>query len=422
MPGFFNFREIRNLILLFLTVILLSSAYGYFRGIDQNCKNYVNDCKILVIDDNADTTTINNFIDRKYIGYSNLAELLGFDTEVKFIIKKKNNLTPEELKFSNNIIVKDGIYHTEWSKNNTFYRVELNGNSDAPSVFVKKAKAKFYFGTYVYNEKYQKSVLDFLLHHFLSDLKSLLVLIDGVLLFQFLVFFSITSVAYYVIWVKFKSFFARFKIQKSMPRPEAIWIEISQTIIALFCTSLLSFRVGFMENYKFSYIYDDIFEKGILYYIFTLVFIFILADAFYYWAHRLMHHKSIYKYTHKIHHNSVRVTPFTTISVNVSELIITSTFILIVMSFLPMHRSILLIFAAVSLLKNIMIHLGHEILPKKLNNTWLSWLVTATHHEIHHMKFQQNFGIYFRFWDVWMGTEDKDYLKKYEQVTSGKPI
>lgn len=422
MLGFFNFREIRNLILLFLSVILLSSVYGYLRNIDQNCTDYFSDCKILAIDDNAHIPIVSKFTDRKFIGYSNLAKLLGFDTEVKFIIKKKNNLTHEELKVAKNLIFKNGIYYTEWSTNNTFYRIELMGISDAPSVYVKKAKAKFYFDAYVYNEKYQKSVSDFLFHHFFSDLKSLLVLIDGVILFQFIVFFSITSVAYYVLWVKFKSFFAKFKIQKNLPRPEAIWIEISQSVIALLCTSLLSFRVGFMENYKFSNIYEDIFERGIFYYIFSLILIFILADAFYYWAHRLMHHKSIYKYTHKIHHNSVRVTPFTTISVNVSELIITSTFILIVMSFLPMHRSILLIFAAVSLLKNIMIHLGHEILPQKLNNTWLAWLVTATHHEIHHMKFQQNFGIYFRFWDVWMGTEDKDYLKKYDQVTSGKPI
>ena len=207
-----------------------------------------------------------------------------------------------------------------------------------------------------------------------------------------------------------------------MPRQDAIWVEIAQSSLALLCTSIMSFRVGMMENYKLGMIYDNISERGVVYYLFTLVLIFVLADAFYYWAHRLMHHKFIYKYTHKIHHNSVRVTPFTTISVNISELIITSSFIVIVMMFLPMHRSVIFIFAGVSLLKNIMIHLGHEIMPKKLNNTWLAWLVTATHHEIHHMKFQQNFGIYFRFWDVWMGTEDKDYLKKYDQVTNGHPI
>ena len=69
-----------------------------------------------------------------------------------------------------------------------------------------------------------------------------------------------------------------------------------------------------------------------------------------------------------------------------------------------------------------MIHLGHEILPKWINKTFLKWLVTATHHEVHHMKFQQNYGIYFRFWDVWMGTEDKDYLKKFDQVRNGQAL
>jgi sterol desaturase/sphingolipid hydroxylase (fatty acid hydroxylase superfamily) len=382
----------------------------------------VNDRKVLIIEDSADATLINKYSNKNFIAYSNVVNLLGFNSEVKFIIKTKSTASIEELNPANLLIEKNGSYINEWNNNNSFYKIELSKNLDSPRIYFKKMNVKVYFDSYIYEDELKESLYSFTWHHFLADLKSLFLLLNGVIFIQFFVFFSITTTAYFLIWKKFKNYFSKLKIQKNMPREGAVGVEIVQSCLVLLCTSILSLRIGVMENYKLGWVYDNIFERGLPYYFFTLVLIFILADAFYYWAHRLMHHKSIYKYTHKIHHNSVRVTPFTTISVNISEIIITSLFIALVMSFLPMHRSVLVIFAAVSLLKNIMIHLGHEILPKNLNNTWLTWLVTATHHEIHHMKFQQNFGIYFRFWDVWMGTEDKDYLKKYEQVRNGNPI
>lgn len=422
MLKFFNFREVRNVILLFFVFVFLSSFIGYFTKVDHSCVNYVNDCKVLIIEDNADIALIDKFSNKNYIAYSNLANLLGFNTNVKFIIKSKSNAKKEELIPNNFLIEKNGFYINEWSHNNSFYKIELSKNLDSPHIYFNKMKVRLHYDSYIYEKELKESIFSFILHHFLIDLKSLLLLLDGVIFIQFIVFFGIASMAYFVMWKKFKNYFSKFKIQKNMPREGAVGVEIVQSCLVLLCTSIISLRVGVMENYKLGLVYDNIFERGLAYYFFSVVLIFILADAFYYWVHRLMHHKSIYKYTHKIHHNSVRVTPFTTISVNISEIVITGLFIVLVMSFLPMHRSVLLIFSAVSLLKNIMIHLGHEILPKNLNNTWLSWLVTATHHEIHHMKFQQNFGIYFRFWDVWMGTEDKDYLRKYEQVRNGNPI
>lgn len=419
MLKFVDFREVRKVLILYFFIIFISSLYGYLTRINHDCNDKTISCRVLIVDNND--VSVNN-TSSTFVGYSNLAKLLGLDTEVKFVIKYKNDASPKELIPENFLILKNNIYINEWNKNNSFYRLEINQDFTQPRIYFKKRKVDFYFDAYTYESKFESSIFNFLSHHFLSDLKSLFLLMDGVLVIQFFVFFSITGTAYYIIWYKFKGYFGKFKIQKNLPRAEAIPIEIFQAAIALFCTSLLSLRVGVMENYQIGLVYDDIAEKGLIYYFFSLIMIFVLADAFYYWAHRLMHHKSIYKYTHKIHHNSVRVTPFTTISVNVSEILITSTFIILVLLVFPLHSSVIFIFAAVSLLKNIMIHLGHEILPQWINKTWLKWLVTATHHEVHHMKFQQNYGIYFRFWDVWMGTEDKDYLKKFDQVRNGQAL
>lgn len=419
MLNFINFREVKNIIILYFSIILISSLYGYLNRVNEDCTTKDSSCRVLIVENN-NFNVVNN--SNTYIGFSNLGKLLGFQTEVKFIIKSKNNAKPEEIIPENFLLLKNNVYVNEWYKNNSYYKIELNNDLKEPRVYFKKRKVGFYFDAYIYEPKFENSIFSFLSHHFFSDLTSLFLLMDGVLVIQFCIFFGISASAYYIIWYKFKGYFGRYKIQKNLPREEAIPIEIVQSVIVLFCTSLLSLRVGVMENYQIGLVYDDISEKGIVYYFFSLILIFLLADAFYYWVHRFMHHKSIYKYTHKIHHNSVRVTPFTTISVNVSEIVIASAFIILVLLIFPLHSSVIFIFAAVSLLKNIMIHLGHEILPKWINKTFLKWLVTATHHEVHHMKFKQNYGIYFRFWDVWMGTEDKDYLQKFEQVRDGKPL
>ena len=32
-------------------------------------------------------------------------------------------------------------------------------------------------------------------------------------------------------------------------------------------------------------------------------------------------------------------------------------------------------------------------------------MISATHHSLHHTRFRCNYGLYFRAWDRWMGTD-----------------
>jgi sterol desaturase/sphingolipid hydroxylase (fatty acid hydroxylase superfamily) len=36
-------------------------------------------------------------------------------------------------------------------------------------------------------------------------------------------------------------------------------------------------------------------------------------------------------------------------------------------------------------------------------------LTTTNHHDLHHGQAESNFGLYFTWWDRWMGTENPDY-------------
>ena len=48
------------------------------------------------------------------------------------------------------------------------------------------------------------------------------------------------------------------------------------------------------------------------------------------------------------------------------------------------------------------------------------WLTTTTHHDLHHSQAHWNYGLYFTWWDRWMGTEHPDYHAHFA-LAVGKP-
>jgi Delta7-sterol 5-desaturase len=50
------------------------------------------------------------------------------------------------------------------------------------------------------------------------------------------------------------------------------------------------------------------------------------------------------------------------------------------------------------------------------------WINTTTHHDLHHSGgFNHNYGLYFTWWDKWMGTEHPHYAERFHTVVSRTP-
>ncbi len=132
----------------------------------------------------------------------------------------------------------------------------------------------------------------------------------------------------------------------------------------------------------------------------------LVQDAYYYWAHRAMHHPGLFAWTHRGHHRSREPTPFASFAFDAAEAAATA-WVLPALSFVvPIHLGValgLLTLMTVSALFN---HCGFELLPQ----AWVRgaagrWMISATHHSLHHTRFRCNYGLYFRAWDRWMGTD-----------------
>ncbi|MFX8727494.1 sterol desaturase family protein, partial [Acinetobacter baumannii] len=80
---------------------------------------------------------------------------------------------------------------------------------------------------------------------------------------------------------------------------------------------------------------------------------------------------------------------------------------------MPIYIPILGIVQLYGLLNNIKAHLGYEFYPRWWNKTWLRYLTTSTHHNMHHSRFKGNYAVHFTIWDKLMSTEFKNYEQEF---------
>lgn len=135
--------------------------------------------------------------------------------------------------------------------------------------------------------------------------------------------------------------------------------------------------------------------------------IFLLAqETYYYWVHRWMHQPGVYERVHKWHHESIETTAWTAFSFHPLEALLQAVFLPLAVVLIPMHALAFLTLLAVMTLSATINHAGVEVFPRSWARLpFLRTLIGATHHDVHHRQAKYHFGLYFTFWDRWMGTE-----------------
>ena len=124
---------------------------------------------------------------------------------------------------------------------------------------------------------------------------------------------------------------------------------------------------------------------------------------------------------HRVHHDSIDVTPFTSMSFHLAEAFLLTAWFIPAVFILPIWMPGLGLLQMIGLFNNIKSHLGYELYPAWINTSPLRFLVTSTHHNMHHSKFQGNYGLHFRFWDKLCGTEFKEYSDTFDEIKARGP-
>ena len=73
---------------------------------------------------------------------------------------------------------------------------------------------------------------------------------------------------------------------------------------------------------------------------------------------------------------------------------------------IPIHVAMLGLVLGIMTLMGVTNHMGWEMFPARLvKGTAGKYLISASHHELHHQKYRCNYGLYFRHWDRLCGTD-----------------
>ncbi|GMN02572.1 sterol desaturase family protein [Erythrobacter sp. MTPC3] len=149
------------------------------------------------------------------------------------------------------------------------------------------------------------------------------------------------------------------------------------------------------------------FDDYPLWYLPLSVLLYLFAqDTWFYWSHRAMHNKLLFRIMHAVHHKSRPPTAWTAMSFHPIESLTGALLIPLLVFVVPIHIAMLGIVLSAATIMGVTNHMGWEMFPRTLVHSRLgSWLITASHHEKHHEEYRCNFGLYFRFWDRVCGTD-----------------
>ncbi len=207
--------------------------------------------------------------------------------------------------------------------------------------------------------------------------------------------YALTSgVFFMVFYIVFKTQLTHLKIQSKYPLNKDLKREIKYSIFTLLVFSL-SMLIPLNHYVRpFTFIYTYVSDFGIFYFLFSCLALVILHDAYFYFTHRLLHHKW-FKRFHVIHHQSTNPTPLTALSFHPIEALIQVLFFIIIPFIMPVHIFAIGFLGLFLFIHNAYGHSGFEFSFLKNAKIYNN----SINHNLHHKHYHGNYGLYFTFWD-----------------------
>lgn len=232
-------------------------------------------------------------------------------------------------------------------------------------------------------------------------------------------YFVVAGTAYWWWWRRESGAGPKRRIRPSAP----CWSQCRREMLWSLATSSIFAAVGAMLwhcwELGYTQVYLDLAQYGWGYLGISFLFLMLVHETYFYWTHRLMHHPKLFARIHRVHHESRSPTPWAAFSFHPWEAIIAAAIFPAFLFTIPIHPTVLFSFLTVMTLLSVVNHLGVEIYPRGFARHPIGkWIISATHHSLHHAKGRGNYGLYFTLWDHLVGTEDESYCNVFEQVTA----
>jgi lathosterol oxidase len=239
----------------------------------------------------------------------------------------------------------------------------------------------------------------------------------SVLLVIFLRYVIFASIAFVIFYYFKRNEWSFKKIQTRFPVVNDYRREFLYSVSTAIIFATLGYLFFFGPLAKYTMIYKNLTDHSLGYFIFTIFLTLLVHDTYFYWTHRLMHHRAVFPYFHKVHHLSTNPSPWAAMAFHPLEAVVEFGIISIVPFLFPVHPLAIFIFLLIMMAYNVYGHLGYELYPKGFSKSLIGkWINTSVNHNQHHEHFKGNYGLYFLWWDRWMRTLRDDYDERFEGV------
>lgn len=246
------------------------------------------------------------------------------------------------------------------------------------------------------------------------------------LFMNFIRYYPIAGLFFFVLYIWKKKYFERFRIQDKYPKADKIIREIKQSAVTLITFSVIGvsfFILGKTGILKLKVYKDPEMFGGVPYMIFSFIILTIFHETYFYFLHRLMHTKLFYPMIHKVHHESVNPSPIAAYHFHWIEGFFEAIYLPVFLIFVPMYFPVFLFHTFYAMILNVIWHSGYEFMPKGFTtHPVFKWISTSTHHNLHHQKFNGNYGLYFNFWDRVLGTNFENYETYFDNLAEKRKL
>lgn len=229
----------------------------------------------------------------------------------------------------------------------------------------------------------------------------------------------LAGIAWLLAYVLFYRRWRHRKVVQKLPaaseiRREMLYSALSVVIFAAVgALTILAARQGWTQMYRRMDAYPIVWFWG------SILCAILIHDTWFYWTHRMMHHRKLFRVFHRVHHLSHNPSPWAAYAFNPAEAVVQAAIFPLVLIVMPMHPGAFAIFMVWQITFNIVGHTGFEIYPRWMMDSWLGKIMnTPTNHAMHHEKLRGNYGLYFNIWDRVMKTNHAEYEKRFREVTT----
>jgi len=242
-----------------------------------------------------------------------------------------------------------------------------------------------------------------------------------ILLVIFLRYFLLAATGFLVFYVfRVRKKLYR-KIQPRLPANRDYWREAIYSGVTAIVFACIGYLVFVTPLSVYTQAYWDIHAHSLAYFVFSIVLMIVVHDTYFYWTHRWMHTKSIYRFVHRVHHLSTNPSPWAAMAFHPLESVVEGSVIALIAFMFPVHPLAIGIFLLLMMGYNVYGHLGYELYPAGFSRSRIGrWINTSVNHNMHHQHVTGNYGLYFLWWDRWMGTLRPDYDTNFDQIKARK--